>query len=541
MLGFQGQASAGGVSVSVRPSGDGVTIDAQTNLRRVIQLQITVDGVNVSTCGAGSTSCTYYLPTSTIGAGNHTAQASVVYGGRRQFTTTSPPVAFNLTDNSGSSSGSGSTPPVPSSGQYVTDHALRNSPSITRPPYLVPFTDPVFGSTITRITDPTMVPDAPPPNQRLGLRHEYSRIPALNADRTLMGVIQLGGTGRGSFQVRRVLDGALLASFVPSGGDITGNWHKTDPNRLIFVQDNAVKIYHADSKLVETVIEFPQYQFVNTGEKGQPSDDWHYWAGMGFKQVNGATDWQHPDLLVADLTTKTIVGFRSNAAIGGDRPENIGMSPSGQWVITQWTGSPPFREDTFISNRDFSGERVLTPGYGHSDYAIDSNGDELFVMTAESTRALWPYLTGVYGVDYFGEPYAPVESGSAIIAARLRDSQRRIVMNVPWTWGWGMHANGNGSRTQRGWILISTDMDVGQPQAPFGREIFWLKLDGSESVKRIAHHHSDIAYDSTREKDYFAESQVVSSWDATTVTFASVWGENFQRYDAYNVTGKWWP
>ena len=38
--------------------------------------------------------------------------------------------------------------------------------------------DPVFGTSVTRLTDPSMSPGA------IGLRHEYARYPVVSAERT---------------------------------------------------------------------------------------------------------------------------------------------------------------------------------------------------------------------------------------------------------------------------------------------------------------------------------------------------------------------
>ena len=76
-------------------------------------------------------------------------------------------------------------------------------------------------------------------------------------------------------------------------------------------------------------------------------------------------------------------------------------------------------------------------------------------------------------------------------------------------------------------------------QMPFSREVFWLKIDGSQQVKRIAHHHSDLTIKNDS-KDYFAEPHATSSWDGTVVLFASIWGKPWERYDLYTVTGNWW-
>ena len=60
-----------------------------------------------------------------------------------------------------------------------------------------------------------------------------------------------------------------------------------------------------------------------------------------------------------------------------------------------------------------------------------------------------------------------------------------------------------------GWALISTQGPDGKyPNHDF--EIFWLKLDGSGEVRRVAHHHS-----SREDGGYFAEQHAVTNRNGT--------------------------
>jgi hypothetical protein len=134
-------------------------------------------------------------------------------------------------------------------------------------------------------------------------------------------------------------------------------------------------------------------------------------------------------------------------------------------------------------------------------------------------------------------------SGAPLAMSRLRDGKKTILLPIGWEW-FTPHFSGLASRTHPGWVLVSTYTAPSTPQLPFSREIFWLRLDGSRAVRRIAHHHSDLTFRSTpwggQEKDYFAEPQATSSWDGDVVLFSSVWGASFNHYDLYAVTGQWW-
>jgi hypothetical protein len=378
---------------------------------------------------------------------------------------------------------------------------------------------------VMRITDPAMIPNDPT-YPALGLVHEYSRYPALNADGSKALLEVLGGADRGYFYLINVTTGERLAKIAPSRGDPSFSWHPTDPNRVFYRYDSEIRVFHADTQVVETVISMPGYGTITDQQEGRPSDDWRYYAAMGYRNLANGTccDWNSVDILVLDLVQKVVIAKWTPASV----PDWVGMSPKGQYVVAMFTNG----DGTRLYNRtDLSYVRTLFPDYAHADFAIDANGDEQIVYIPQSAAQV---------TDYGNK--------TGLGAVRLRDGQKTLLLETGWWWSAWM--SGIASRQRPGWVLIST-ANTAQPgpgylftQQPFGREVFWLALDGSGAVRRIAHHHSDYGYRNTNypnEVDYFSEPHATSSWDGNTVMFSSVWGDSFTRYDVYAVTGRWWP
>jgi hypothetical protein len=192
------------------------------------------------------------------------------------------------------------------------------------------------------------------------------------------------------------------------------------------------------------------------------------------------------------------------------------MSPSGRYVIAQYTDSNGTR---LYDRNDLSYIRTLVKDHAHSDLAVDGNGDDAWVFAAENDNAV-----------------AEVGNRAGLASVRLADGKKTILLESHW-W-WAQHISGIGSRRNHGWVLISTYMAPGATQRPYGRELLWLKMDGTGEVRRIAHHHSDESSNSSG-KDYWAEPQATSSWDGRIAVFSSVWGSPFNEYDLYTVTGDW--
>jgi hypothetical protein len=384
-------------------------------------------------------------------------------------------------------------------------------PTALRPLLRAPFTDPTFGTRVTRVTDPSMSPSNAT-STTLGLRHEYSRYPALNADNSKVVVRVIGGVDRGYFEVLDLASGALLYKIGAQRGDPELSWHPTSPDRLFYRTTNEVRVFHTDTGQSEVLMAFPQYYAISTKSEGRPSDDWRYYAFLGFRD----SSYSSADLVVVDLVTKSVVATWANAG----KPDWVSMSPSGRYVVAQWVdgkGTRVYKRD------DLSYLHTAFADAAHSDFAYDAAGDEVIVYHATGSAAL---------VE-LGSP-----NGCPVAQARLSDGKKTKLLDVGWGW-FTPHFSGFASRRHHGWVLMSTYTTPENAPQPYSREVLWLKLDGSGAVRRIAHHHSDQARPSTG-KDYWAEPQATSSWDGDVVLFSSVWGQPFSQYDLYTVTGQWW-
>jgi hypothetical protein len=407
------------------------------------------------------------------------------------------------------------------------DYKAINVPGESRPPLRIPWFDPVFGTVVTRVTDPNMALNDGD-NHTLGLRHEYARYPGLNADGTLALVQVIGGLERGAYKILECETGRLWPGPRAVGGDCEGSWHPTDAHRLLHRCGNEVRIFHVDTGSDTLLHAFPNYTSVSTNQEGRPSDDWQYWAGIAYKDEAQS----RPDLVVADLYGDVDVAKLKD--VGG--PNWCGMSPTGRYVVLQYGDS----RGTQLYDRNLNFVRTLIRDYSHSDFAYDEYGEEVLVYQPSSGAA----------IAELGCPNPP--NGQPIASVRLADGEHKILLGecntrdwqpvvtgtaLGWSW-FGCHFSGIASRLHPGWVLVSTYTDPHNEQEPFSREIFWLKLDGSGMVKRIAHHHSDC--DTRRgERDYWSENHATSSWDGNTVVFASNWNEPWNHYDLYTLSGDW--
>lgn len=400
---------------------------------------------------------------------------------------------------------------------FLTDYEAHVAPVVPRPELDVPYTDSVFGSTIVRITDPSLSPGSQ------GIIHEYSRYPIPSADNQFVVTVVIGGPERGQWRVMGIRDHIVKLN-IDTDGDPEFSWHPTDPTKLFYRFANDIRVVHIDTGQIETLMSFDGYAFVSSNEEGRPSDDWRYYAAIGVKGD------ETRDILVADLTTKTVIGKLENV---GENIDWVGMSPSGAFVLAMYTDG----RGTLVYNRAMVAQRQALSDYAHSDFAVGVDGQDYLVYVASSGPQ----------VSELGCPRPP--NGSPLAAVRLFDAKKTILLgdcsDADWKaviigsflgWGGAYHFSGIISRSRPGWVLVSSYAAPDVPQEPFSREIFLVSLDGSGAVERLAHHQSLVANLPSGERDYFAEPHASSSWDGSLVLFASTWGQTGQHYDLYSLT-----
>ena len=234
-------------------------------------------------------------------------------------------------------------------------------PSVSRPACTLlspdmckstPIVDPVFGDTVTRVTDPSMSPKDGT-NLTLGLRHEYARYPALNANNTQVVVLVRGGLWRGFYEVRDLSAKGIRVARIRPVGDPEFSWHPTDPTVLFYRYGSQIRLFHINPNCInvplgvtcrkfnqtaydnggwiETVMAFdgtnglPKYYSIGTSEEGRPSDNWHYYAFIGY--TNSSLTSGH--LVVADLWNKRLIAKRALSSL----PNWVGMSPRGTGAL----------------------------------------------------------------------------------------------------------------------------------------------------------------------------------------------------------------
>ena len=391
-------------------------------------------------------------------------------------------------------------------------------PVLAKPAKGIPFADPTYNTCIVRVTDAA----SEPPDTFA--RNDYSRRQAFNADDTLVLVYSVDG-GWHVYDARTM---EHIKKLVGVGGEPEPQWHPTNPD-LIYslpsfggmeiretnvktdVQQKVADFTQPDSNGLKVTDIWPTAARLWTGSEGSPSVDGRYWGFL----VQDAS-YNYLGLMSYDMQTNTITGTFSNAAgYEADDPNNVSMSPSGDYIVAQFGSTdrplgPGPNGGPIAFTRDFSTYLYIRPNgvIGHNDVAIDATGDDVFVGGDHNSGHLFMtnLRTGVStNLFYFWQDcsfYANHISGKAF--------------NKP------------------GWVVVSS---FASPGCWANDKVFVVELSANPRILHLAHHHTVFGPSSF---SYFSQPHASPNRDLTRIVFNSNWDtadtdNDWRHVDTYMI------
>jgi hypothetical protein len=376
------------------------------------------------------------------------------------------------------------------------------APTMTKPDYLQPITDPTFGTKITRIVGnpgdpiPHLSGVAWPADQE---RHEYSKISVWNCDQSMMYLNRV--------YPNLWLDGntyQVLFTRTKPGENVL--WSHTEPN-MMYHTGPSVNCYLGKWDVVKNVdsnlVDLRAYSYCTFGEsEGNFTWDGSKVAIYGLRISDGKYV-----IFVVDVVKRT-KGPDINAPVdflGRPNLDNCTLSPRGTYII----GNDNY--DHLQVWRATDGTLVWSESqYGvpsHFDTQIDQNGDEV--------------IAGVTKTSISG-----VANSGIVIKRKLSDGTITALTKS----GYASHTSGRNLR-RPGWVFVTFE-EVYNVYPPYTNEIDAVKLDGSR-VERICNIRDNNA---TFQGDtYVDESHGCPSPDGLRIIFASDWNKGTYPVQAYVV------
>jgi len=382
-------------------------------------------------------------------------------------------------------------------------------PQILEPEPRIWFREPTFGTCLIRVTDRNH--DLSPGDASTGLRHEYARVQAFNADGSFLLLQGTEGT-------RYLYDAVTLEPIAELVLGAEPRWDAEDPELIYFTEGTALRSYRVSSGATETIRDFADdldgYDPVAvwTAWEGSPSIDRRYWAFMAEND-----EWLPTAFLIYDRIEDSVEVLDLRGIPGAeDDVDHVAMSPLGTYLLASFdrscesgamgTGAHPC--GLMVYDRSLREGRGLLRVVGHYDTALDADGDEVIVYQDIDTDevAMLDLATGditpLFDIDF---------SHTAI----------------------GLHFSGLGYQ-RPGWAVVSTHDNDTASHTWIDDQVLLVELRQRGRVVRLAHTHS--AVDDDEELDYWAEPHASTNPEMTRILFASNMGRTGTgEVDAYLI------
>ena len=349
------------------------------------------------------------------------------------------------------------------------------------------YVDPVFGSTVKRISNALGTPDAASGGDLTWITDEYSTMSPFNSDNSRILLVHQSyfGLYDGTGFYLRDLPLEINSSSEP-------RWSRADNHTIYYVHGNQFKTYDISSGAMNVVHTFSEYSAISGMGESDISFDGDHFVFAGDRRY----------VFVYRIGTDT---KSSTFDTGGQSFDSLYITPDNNVTIT-WnqTGAARYTGiELFDSNMSF--QRQVARAGGHMDVTLDTNGNEVLVWTNSN------------------DPQPICNNG--IVKIRLADGQQTCLASFDWSLAVHISAPDNS-----GFVYVDT-YAPGNPNPPTGwvaytNELLRIKLDGSQ-VLRLAHHRSRPFQTNT----YNWQPRISSSRDGSLVVYNSDY--DLQVIDGY--------
>jgi hypothetical protein len=365
---------------------------------------------------------------------------------------------------------------------YLNDTAIHTPPNyytFTPPGVGGSYTDPVFRTSIKRLSDaPHMTNNAGSGMLSL-VTAEYSTMSPFNKGNTRF-ILQhdsyfalYDGNGR----YIKDLPYDVYASTEP-------RWSRSDPALLYYVNGNTLKMLNVESGASGVVHTFTEYGAVSGHGESDICFDGNHFVLVGDDRY----------VFVYEISTGTKGGVLDTAGHGFD---SVYITPNDNVTVTWLQAGSGRYMGIELFNRNMAFQRQVTRAGGHMDVTRDTDGSEVLIWTSAADPA-------------------PVCNGSAIVKVRLADAHQTCLFSIDW--GIGLHIS---APDGNGWFVMET-YDPADPQSPGGwkpfvNEVLQISTDGTQ-VRRLFHHRSR-PFDS-----YYYMPRASVSRDGSRLIYSSNYG-----------------
>ncbi len=345
-------------------------------------------------------------------------------------------------------------------GQGIIGDAVLVPPeyyTFASPPVGEFYSDPIFGTKIKRITNSGK---AYTPNGEISYFNVDGSYFIATDDNA--GWILDGHTGE---KIKKLGKGSFRAWWCRWSMQSKYHFHK--------YEGNEIRLYDFRDMSYELIHKFDEYESIGpAGGEGDISDDGRYWC----------LDGDGKELFVYDLIdrVKYPVSSIPFGEIGGKSKDDIDyatVSPSGKYVIVFWVDRGYERyKGSELYDRNWNFIRQLLPWSMHSEMAYDDEGEEILV-----TKGAFRFPEICRKCNF---------SPGDCIAVRLSDGSITLLLKAGY-WTYTQFSTCAGVNRKYVYAALETrGQDPTVRWWPYWGEIIEIPTDGSQRIRRLAHHRS---------------------------------------------------
>jgi hypothetical protein len=343
------------------------------------------------------------------------------------------------------------------------------------------YIDPVFGTSIRRLSDaPHQANNANVGNLAFVV-NEYATMSSFNQDgsRILLQHQSYFGLYDREGRYQEDLPFEISASTEP-------RWSRRDANLLYYVYGNTLKSYDVSTRTRAVVHTFTEYAKVSGRGESDLCFDGDHMAFVGDDR----------EIFVYEIGTATKGPVLDASGHGFD---SLYITPGDQVVVSWFQTGTARYAGIELYDRQMRFLRQLTTVNGHKDVGRDSDGS--------------PIMLWINSADL----QAPANCQNGLVKIRLSDGARTCVLSLDWSLAVHVSLPDGGD-----WAFISTYAPT-NPSPALGQwkrymnEVFQVRLDGS-AVRRLAHHRSRPL------NDYWYTPRASVSRDGQRLVYSSNYG-----------------
>lgn len=400
--------------------------------------------------------------------------------------------------------------------------AVFTIPQVTRPFYLLPGLEPTFGTVVMRVTNDAGSSNLPMVSAwGLDARHTYSKQQPWNADGTLISVQNRSG-GTPSVVI---LDGfTFLPRYTPCGNYDYWDyrWHpsRSHAHEQINVNQAGTELSWYDvttcTKTRSWTLPIASNYGIGSGE-GNPSQDGRFVCVCdGTRLVVVDMDPQPPFAAYPSQRIGPVYTIPP-CTLPSCVVNNVSVSPSGRYIDVNYDGGSDSTNDAHRIFEVDPNTLAIQP------HAMDAASLRCGSYQAHPEGWIFPLKHADMALNPFdgnedvmiGGRACPGSKMGMVVMVRLRDG-RVTPLSDPDNEAYLQHTSTRNIE-RPGWAYESYEKQSGKR---FSDEVVAIKMDGSQSVERLAHKHSASS------GCYRCESHPVASPDGTRVLFASNWNQD---------------